>query len=50
MLFRTDKFDALATDLDLDGLQQTNTNEVDPVGAAGQVCLQVHTVDEVTVA
>jgi hypothetical protein len=52
MLLRTDNFNALASDLDLNVLDQTQTNPVNPLtrGEGGQIDLQVDLVDKVTVA
>ena len=53
MLLRTDKFNALATDLDLHVVDQAEADIVYPVGGASQVWqhhLQVDTVDQITVA
>lgn len=52
MLLRTDKFNALASDLDLDVLDQTQTDIVYPLGVSahgGHVDLQVDAVDQIAV-
>jgi hypothetical protein len=51
MLFRTDKFNALATDLNLDLLQQAQASIGGiSIGLGGQGRLQVDLVDQITVA
>lgn len=49
MLLRTDNFNALTTDLDLNGLDQAETDVVDVTGVLRQGHLQVHAVDQITV-
>lgn len=50
MLLRTDKFNALASDLDLNGLDQLETDVLDVLSrVSGDGNLQVDLVDQITV-
>lgn len=52
MLLRTDKFNALASDLDLNGLDELETDILAVLGRgglSGQSDLQVDLVDQITV-
>ena len=53
MLLRTDILNALATDLNLDILEETETREGDPLNGVGGECrevyLEVDAVDQITV-
>ncbi len=48
MLFRTDKFNTLTSNFDLNVLDQTQTDVVHPL-SSGQIDLQVDLVDEITI-
>ena len=53
ILFRTDNLNALATNLDLNVLDQAETDILYPLlvrGKCGQLGLQVHTVNQIAVA